>query len=155
VAYIDIVPCACSAPGEKRTFDCFMTAQNNHGLRTEYQRIHRPVLLGPSLELKMCINGSVGGPGGRFFGRLPILRRGRQRTAITTRTVTIKAVMTDTICVQHRARNLATGCLVKNQTDAGLSGKVWKRKEVLTHRWQRKRQRHTKSYLCTTGGAEQ
>jgi hypothetical protein len=52
------------------------------------------------------ITGNVGGPGGRFLGLLPILKRGKQQMAtIATMTRSMDA-MIETINVQHKDRYL-------------------------------------------------
>jgi hypothetical protein len=50
------------------------------------------------------ITGNVGGPGGRFLGLLPILKRGKQQTVTIARMARSMDTMMETIGVQHKDR---------------------------------------------------
>jgi hypothetical protein len=52
------------------------------------------------------ITGNVGGPGGRFLGLLPILKRGKQQTATIARMARSMETMMETIDVQYKDRYL-------------------------------------------------
>jgi hypothetical protein len=52
--------------------------------------------------------GNVGGPGGRFLGLLPILKRGKQQTATIARMTRSIDAMTDTIEAKQKEWYLET-----------------------------------------------